>query len=830
MKNTGYYASSDNCYCNLDGTLVQDNTSIYFGTNATVDLGTKQILLQHNPDGTLTGVSKSVSFSSYGMSEKTATGSFDLPTIPRYPTFTTNPSVTSKTETSITINRGATNVTSTFYYSLDNSNWVEMPNTTSTITGLSPNTYYVIYVKAVNSSATSYSTTNNVSATTYKVPTQSLSSRTEVSLTISWSIDTAASYVWYSINGGTTWVAVGSVNATSGSYTISGLTAGTTYSIRTKLTRSANNTQVQTTTSSWSTYKIVTQERTARTINSMEMKWTSSENVNYVWYSIDNGSTWTAVGSTSGTTGTYTIGSLTPNTTYQIKTRIRRSADTTLSISAKTDYTTYDIARITNLPDNLVIGNNATVEFTNPGLSSVALAIYNADASQALAPYRTVVQRPYTFNFTQEEITNLYNYLSNGTSGNIRYHLRTYANGSYYYDIVTKKVSVNESTNKPTFTNFTYADTNSNVTTLTGNNQILVKGFSNVTVTISTANKAAAKNGTTMSRYRITIGSKSTEVAYSSNADVTATINAVDSATILVEAIDNRGLSTIVSKTATFKEYSKPTITTAKIERENGIGTKALFNLEGKYWNDTFGSTTNGIQSVYFRYKEKSSSTYSSLIRISDFVTYSNGSYTTISGSFLPTTANGTTPINFAVGTEYNIEFTVADMAERLTYTTTTLTLNNGIPCVDKYKDSNGTYHLGINQLANPNYALDVTGTVRLNGREFDYVNANTGNIFETGRKINNKIEYCKRVDFGTLPNTTAKNVAHNLTGVTFTRAPQGLASSGTTYLPLPYYPYGGDLTTGMSLDIVGNNIRIYTGNDRSYLTAVIEVYFIYNS
>lgn len=52
---------------------------------------------------------------------------------------------------------------------------------------------------------------------------------TEDSCRIDWSSDSVCDYVEYSLNWGTTWVAVGSVNSTYGSFNINGLTAGSTY-------------------------------------------------------------------------------------------------------------------------------------------------------------------------------------------------------------------------------------------------------------------------------------------------------------------------------------------------------------------------------------------------------------------------------------------------------------------------------------------------------------------------------------------------------------------------------------------------------------------------
>lgn len=76
----------------------------------------------------------------------------------------------------------------------------------------------------------------------YGTSNQSLNSKTETSIIMNWSSSATIDYIWYSTDWGTTWKAVGSVNAKSGSYTINqpsnstnALSANTTYNIITRV-------------------------------------------------------------------------------------------------------------------------------------------------------------------------------------------------------------------------------------------------------------------------------------------------------------------------------------------------------------------------------------------------------------------------------------------------------------------------------------------------------------------------------------------------------------------------------------------------------------------
>lgn len=83
---------------------------------------------------------------------------------------------------------------------------------------------------------------------------QGIGNRTETTISMNWNSDYILSHIWYSTNGGSTWNDVGDVNSTSGSYTISGLSANTTYNIITKGRRSGTTLDSTTTVLQQYTY------------------------------------------------------------------------------------------------------------------------------------------------------------------------------------------------------------------------------------------------------------------------------------------------------------------------------------------------------------------------------------------------------------------------------------------------------------------------------------------------------------------------------------------------------------------------------------------------
>ena len=113
---------------------------------------------------------------------------------------------------------------------------------------LQPNTYYSLKVSASN-----YLAQSNVNlgdyATLPSATTVSVGTTTDTGITISYTTGTDGGALTktleYSLDSGATWqtgATVASGTATSGTYTISGLTPGTTYSIQTRTTTTAGST------------------------------------------------------------------------------------------------------------------------------------------------------------------------------------------------------------------------------------------------------------------------------------------------------------------------------------------------------------------------------------------------------------------------------------------------------------------------------------------------------------------------------------------------------------------------------------------------------------
>lgn len=108
------------------------------------------------------------------------------------------------------------------------------------------------------------------------------------------------------------------------------------------------------------------------------------------------------------------------------------------------------------------------------------------------------------------------------------------------------------------------------------------------------------------------------------------------------------------------------------------------------------------------------------------------------------------------------------------------------------------------------------------------------GSPVKTGRKIDGKEEWVKKINFGALPNATAKevNTGLNTNNITVTEIKGlGVRANDNFKFPLPYISSAG-INIELSGPVISNEqyVRVYTTTDRTDINAKIEISFTYNS
>ena len=406
----------------------------------------------------------------------------------------------------------------------------------------------------------------------------------------------------------------------------------------------------------------------SKTVNSVKLNYSADATIDGIWVS-KNGGAWE---SGYALTSPINVSGLSPNTKYTLKIRVKRADSQLYSESNSIEVTTHQIATLSSVP-NVNIGSAHTITWANPSGTTTSLKLCKTDNS-TIIDYGTVTGTSKSITPTASKI---YALTPNSNTYKARYIITTTANGKSYTN--SKDFTFTVTNSNPTFSNFTYQDPNTTITALTGNNQILVSGYSNIKATISTANKATAKNIATMKSYKLLIGTKNTTANYNASADVNMSINQVNNNVIDLYAIDSRGNSTKVSKTATIKKYSNIKIKSLSATRQNNIGTITTLKFEGEFWNASFGSVANAITSCKYKYKTTSSSTW---IDGKTTLTY------TISGNKITGSLNiqgdaGTD--GFSVANSFDIQLILADKLSSATYN---IILSSGNPALAIYKNN----------------------------------------------------------------------------------------------------------------------------------------------
>ncbi|QFG05697.1 minor tail protein [Bacillus phage 035JT001] len=219
-----------------------------------------------------------------------------------------------------------------------------------------------------------------------------------------------------------------------------------------------------------------------------------------------------------------------------------------------------------------------------------------------------------SFSFDTDNIADtLYAQMPNANSWKGRIRIWTHYNGVQVQDGRDYYVTFKVVNSNPIFSGvFSYKDTNTTTTAITGNNQEIIQGVSKVLVTIPVANKAEAQNGATMSQYIAILNGVQKTVNYSSTADVTidfGTITAGADANLTIQAVDSRGNKTSKYKTVHVIPYQPPAISFTA-DRVNTFEAETIIRARGSYSPLTVGGANkNTIKSLTYSYRPTNVST-----------------------------------------------------------------------------------------------------------------------------------------------------------------------------------------------------------------------------
>lgn len=442
-------------------------------------------------------------------------------------------------------------------------------------------------------------------------------------------------------------------------------------------------------------------------LHGLYVTWNADASCDHLQYSL-NGGGWTDANGYP----TFAIWGLAPNTSHNIRIRVKRQDSQLWTESGYIYGTTKDINRISSGVPNISNGNALRVTASNPSGAGCKIIM------EVPAGSRRITKTGTDVTFSAEEVNSMMQYIGQPTSS-IRVTADTIDNsGNIAYS------SWNDGTytlvnSNPTFNAFLFEDINEKTLALTGNNQNCIKGYSTIKATIPVDLKAVSKNYATMSKYRLTIGGNTTDVAYSDTEDVSMQLVNASSGIYTVHAIDSRGLSTPVELLANnvidYTGIEKDSSITATRVNADGevVGTSELVKLSfgGSIWysedgsKGNFGVVTNSIKSAKYRFKPTNQSEWTEENTYQDIevVLNTDGTY-----SFNDFIKGDTEEAGFNISNAYNIEVVVEDELSSATYTAN---IGSGTPHVAYAR--NGVSFMG-------KYDEDEGGKLQIDGKRFD--------------------------------------------------------------------------------------------------------------
>lgn len=355
-------------------------------------------------------------------------------------------------------------------------------------------------------------------------------------------------------------------------------------------------------------YPTSNQSLNTKTETSITMNWSSDSTCDYVWYSINGGSSWTAVGSTNATSGSYTISGLAAGTTYSIVTRVRRKTSQLTKDSAALSVATYAYPYANSMP-NFTIGDTLTVGIYNPMNRTFSITVIGADNSEL---YSGDYSGTSVSGFTASGYLNFwYASIPNSQSGTYKVKITYNGNST---TTTGGTYSVNPAICAPSIGSLSYTDVNSTVTAITGNNQNIVQNQSTVRYT---AANLAAQNSATISSVSVSVNGNSYNLTISGtsatggNATIDSSSNVVATATVT----DSRGLTATKTVAINMLEWSLPTAIIT-MQRQSNFYSETDITVDADYSSVDSKNTIT----IQVRSKKTTSSSYSSWTALSDNV------------------------------------------------------------------------------------------------------------------------------------------------------------------------------------------------------------------
>lgn len=440
------------------------------------------------------------------------------------------------------------------------------------------------------------------------------------------------------------------------------------------------------------------------TANSFKITATSSATADLWDYSLDDGITGTEFSTTAGTSASTTVTGLSPNTTYYVRVSVRKKSNHVYGESSTTTVKTLGGAIINSCP---TITADATTVTFKPNVT-----VYDASYSYYLSicngstEYLALSARTWSKGTADRTIT-----LSQTERADLLDAMASIKSFTATIKVVTKRgttqigstssctctVQTTSANSAPTMTSFSYKDSRSATSAITGNDQLFIQSYSYLYVTPGVA---TAKNGASIVKYAATCNG----VTYSNTTGAALNLYGVaksGTVDVVVTATDSRGYTVSSTQQITVIPYAKPKVSDISLRRTNDIEAEMQLTFNGSISPITVsGTQKNSLLYVQYRYKLTSASSYGSYNSILSSVTQSGTSF-----SF-----SNLELCNLDANSSYDFHLYIRDQLNTLSALSLYFTVPQGTPLVALRKKK-----VGINT-PTPDAALHVVGDGHFEG------------------------------------------------------------------------------------------------------------------
>lgn len=440
------------------------------------------------------------------------------------------------------------------------------------------------------------------------------------------------------------------------------------------------------------------------TANGFRIAATSSATADQWYYSLDGGYTSTLFSTTSGTSASVTITGLEPNTTYPVRVMVRKKSNQVYGETSTAYIKTLGGAIINSC--ETITADDDTVTFKiNATIYSAAYSYYlyirNGSTNYVAFDARTwsTGTADRTFTMTQTERADLLEAMASiksftGTIALVTMDGSTQIGST---SVTTATVQTTSANSAPTMTAFTFKDSRSATSAITGNDQLFIQSYSYLYVTPGVA---TAKNSASIVKYAATCNG----VTYSNTTGAALNLYGVaksGTVDVVVTATDSRGYTVSSTQQITVIPYARPKVSEISLRRTNDIEAEMQLIFNGSLSPITVdGTQKNSLLYVQYRYKLTSETSYGAYTSILADVTQSGTSFSYSNLELCSLDANSS----------YDFHVYIRDQLNTLSGLSLYFTVPQGTPLVALRKKM-----VGINT-PTPDSALHVVGDSHLEG------------------------------------------------------------------------------------------------------------------